>query len=379
MINKHSLQEDAEILAHFGEDYAEQLGAVIPPIYMTSLHVKPKEYLYAPNHMPFTYGRVSNPTANLFERKIAALERAEMALSFASGMAAISSSILANLQQGDHIVAVDFAYGPTREFITEDLSKFGIEYTFVPGKNLSDFAEAIRPNTRLFYLESPSTAVFHIQNLREVAVLAKKHGIVTLIDNSWASPIFQKPIELGIDISIHSATKYIGGHSDVIAGVAAGRTEIMNKVKHIRENFGGILSPMDAWLCIRGLRTLLVRLGAHQEAALEIAARLSQHPAVRKVYYPGLPDFPQHQLAKSQMSGFTGLLSFSLHGGREEARAVASRLRWFNLGPSWGGFESMVNLLDGEEGDKVVRIHVGLEGVETLWADLKGSLDAVLG
>jgi len=378
MPDKHVFQEDAQILTHFGEDYAAQFGAVTPPIYMSSLHVTPKEKLFETEPMPFIYGRVSNPTADLFERKIAALERAETALSFASGMAAISSCILANVQQGDHIVAVDFAYGPARNFIANDLSKFGIEHTFVSGKTVSDFVDAIKPNTRLFYLESPATAIFNIQDLRAIAALAKQNHIVSVIDNSWATPVFQKPITLGIDISLHSASKYIGGHSDVIAGVASGNAEIMHKVKRVRESYGGIVGPMEAWLCLRGLRTLLVRVKAHEAAALEIATRLSQHPAVRQVFYPGLSDFPQYALAKSQMSGFTGLLSFSLHGDRDQARAVASRLCWFHFGPSWGGFESMVNVLEGEGETNVVRLHIGLEGIETLWADLKDSLDQAL-
>ena len=378
MPDKHALQEDAQILTYFGEDYEAQFGAVIPPIYMSSLHVTPKEKLYDKEPQPFVYGRVSNPTADLFERKIAALERADMALSFASGMAAISSCILANVQQGDHIVAVDFSYGPARDFIVRDLSRFGIAHTFVSGKTVSDFAAAIKPNTRLFYLESPTTAIFNVQDLRAVADLAKRNNIVSVIDNSWATPIYQKPITFGIDISLHTASKYIGGHSDVIAGVAAGNAEIMNKVKHIRTNYGGIIGPMEAWLCLRGLRTLMLRVKAHGEAALEMATRLSQHPAVRQVFYPGLSDFPQHALAKSQMSGSTGLLSFSLHGDKGQEMAVASRLRCFHFGPSWGGFESMVNVLEGEGGVDVVRLHIGLEGVETLWADVKNSLDKAL-
>ena len=375
MTDKNPFQEDSEILTHFGEDYAAHLRAVVPPIFMNSLHVVPKENLYDPKPQPFIYGRDSNPTADLLERKIAALERAEKALSFGSGMAAISSCILANVQQGDHIVAVDFAYTPTRSFISDYLSKFGIEHTFVPGKNISDFTDKIKSNTRLFYLESPSTGIFNIQDLRAISELAKKNNIVTILDNSWSTPIYQKPITFGIDISLHTASKYIGGHSDVIAGVASGSAEIMSKVQSIRSIYGSILGPMEAWLCIRGLRTLMVRVKAHGEAALEIASRLSKHQAVNRVYYPGLPDFPQHELAKSQMSGFTGLLSFSLHGGSDYAKAVPSRLKWFNLGPSWGGFESMVSLTDGEDGKHVVRLHIGLEDIETLWEDLKDSLD----
>ncbi|MCL1909548.1 MAG: PLP-dependent aspartate aminotransferase family protein [Kiritimatiellaeota bacterium] len=376
--NSHDrpFSNDNDILTHLGDDYEMYLGAVVPPIFMNSLHVTPKSEIDSGRPRKFNYGRASNPTAALFEQKVAALEKAERALSFGSGMAAISSAILACVKAGDHIVCVDKAYGPTRTFITRELTEqFGVEATFIDGSDIGDFEAAVKPNTTLFYLESPTSGVFTMQDLRAVAALAKSRGIKTAIDNTWATPIYQKPLTMGIDLSIHTVSKYIGGHSDVIAGVVAGNEPLMARVQQIREYYGGILGPMEAWLATRGLRTLAVRLAAHEKAAGIIARRLEAHPKIKFVRYPGLESDPQHALARSQMTGFTGLLSFSLNCANAEAREFVKRTTWFNVGPSWGGFESMINLPWGE--DSLVRIHVGLEDLETLWDDLAQSLDKI--
>ncbi|MDR1599246.1 MAG: PLP-dependent aspartate aminotransferase family protein [Oscillospiraceae bacterium] len=366
---------DANILAHLGDDYERYEGAVIQPIFMNSLHVTPKDQMDDQQRRRFAYGRVSNPTVDLFERKIAALEQGGKALAFASGMAAISSAILACVKTGDHIICVDSAYGPTRVFIDEFLvGKFGCEVTYVVGSDLSDFTDNAKPNTSLIYLESPVSMTFRLQDLRAVADFARPRGIRTVVDNSWATPLFQKPLTLGIDLSVHTVSKYIAGHSDLIAGVCVGCEDLMKEVHRVREFYGCILQPMEAWLCIRGLRSLGVRLKAHQSAALEIAKRLEAHRAVKAVNHPGLESFPQRELAKRQMSGTTSPLSFELNCGNAEAREFVKRLGWFNVGPSWGGFESMV-VVSGE--GSLVRIHVGLEDVETLWNDLEGSLDKI--
>jgi cystathionine gamma-lyase len=216
---------------------------------------------------------------------------------------------------------------------------------------------------------------FLLQDLEAVAALAKKRGIITIIDNSWATPLYQKPITLGIDLSVHTVSKYIGGHSDIIAGIVSGNNAIMEKVAEIRSLYGGILGPMEGWLATRGLRSMALRIKAHGETALDIASRLEAHPAVRTVNYPGLKSHPQYELAKKQMSGFTSPLSFELDCTNAEARAFVKRLTWFNVGPSWGGHESMVSVPGGES--TLVRIHTGLEDRETLWGDLKGSLDKI--
>jgi cystathionine gamma-lyase len=365
---------DNDILTHLGDEYAKHNDAVVPPVYMNTLHVIPKNAVDDTTPRPFSYGRDSNPTVNIFERKVAALERTERALAFASGMGAITAAILANVKSGDHIVAVETSYGPTKIFMEDQLKKFGVETTYIAGDDASQFEQAVKANTTLFYLESPSSMVFKLQDIRKVAGIAKQRGIATVIDNSWATPIYQKPCTMGIDLSVHTVSKYIGGHSDVIAGVVAGSGAIMDKIHWIRLLYGGILGPMEGWLAIRGLRTLRLRVEAHGEAAMYIASHLEAHPAVRKVHYPGLKSHPQHELAQSQMTGFTSPLSFELDCTPDETRVFVRRLTWFSVGPSWGGYESLVNLAGGS----MVRIHVGLEDKETLWKDLRESLDRIV-
>jgi cystathionine gamma-lyase len=366
---------DNDILAHLGDDYSAHNDAVVPPIYMNSLHVTPKEAIDDDKPRPYSYGRASNPTVHVFERKVAALEKADRALAFASGMGAITAAILANVKSGDHVVAVETAYGPTRVFLETQLGKFGVETSFVTGEDVSQFEKAAKANTAIFYLESPSSMVFLLQDLRKIAALAKERGIVTIIDNSWATPIYQKPLTMGIDLSVHTVSKYMGGHSDIIAGVVAGGNALMEKVFQIRVLYGGILGPMEAWLATRGLRSLAIRAKTHGETALYIALNLEAHRAVQKVNYPGLKSHPQHELAKAQMSGFTSPLSFELDCSNKEARNFVRRLKWFNVGPSWGGHESMVTVPSGDS--TLIRIHTGLEDRETLWGDLKGSLDLI--
>lgn len=370
------VDDDISILAHFGDEYDKYDGAVVQPIFMNSLHVTPKDEMDRQSERPFVYGRLSNPTVDLLERKVAALERGEKALAFASGMATISSSIMVNVKAGDHIICVDTVYGPTRGFIDSELvSKFGLTVTYIEGTDVEEFERAATDRTSVIYLESPSSMVFKLQDLAAVAAFAKPRGIVTIIDNTWATPLYQKPLMMGVDISVHTMSKYIGGHSDIIAGVAVGSQDMMKKLARVRELYGGILQPMEAWLAIRGLRTLAVRVKAHEAACLELAQRLERHNAVARVMHPGLESFPQYELARRQMTGTTSPFSFELATDNKGAREFVARLRWFNMGPSWGGFESMVVPPHGTS--TLVRIHVGLENVEVLWDDLKASLDLV--
>jgi len=370
------MRTDADILAHLGDDYERYDGAVISPIFMTSLHVTPKDKVDGDTSGRYHYGRVSNPTTALFEQKLAALERADGALAFASGMAAISTTLNAVLQSGDHVVCVDQAYGPTRAYLSDVLGKrFGVESAFVNGEDTAALLGAVKDNTRVIYLESPTSMHFRLQDLKAIAAFAKPRGIITMIDNSWATPLYQKPLTMGIDVSLHTVSKYIGGHSDVVAGAAAANEPLLTQVRRARELYGGILQPMEAWLCIRGLRSLAVRLDAHARAGQEIARRLEAHPKVARVNHPALSSHPQHELAKTQMTGAASPLSFELAASPEAARAFVKRLQWFNVGPSWGGFESMVTLPPPDA--PIVRIHVGLEDVETLWGDLRDSLDQV--
>jgi len=377
------------ICAHLGEDRTRYQGAVIPPIYQNSLFTFPNCEAWAgPSGLegdPYHYTRVSNPTTEILETKIAALEGGARARCFGSGMAAISAAILSCVKAGDHVVVPHTAYGPTRQFFTTYLPRFGVEATFIDGCDPQEWEDARRPNTTLFFLESPSSFLMKQQDLRAVAAIAQAHGITTACDNSWASPIYQSPLKMGIDLSIHSATKYLGGHSDVVAGVVIGSAERMKRIV-LDEGLllGGILDPFAAWLLLRGLRTLPVRMAQHQQSARRIAHALCAHSAVKRVFYPGLDSYDQAELSARQLRGTAGLMSLELREpGREAAFRFVNGLENFGIGCSWGGFESLVvpaNIpaahIDGGEGHRwLVRLHIGLESADTLWEDLRSALE----
>lgn len=380
------------ICTHLGEENAPDVncGAVVPPIYETSLHVfeDMKGLLGFDAANPcgrFIYGRVENPTVHLLEQKLAALEQTDGALCFASGMAALTAAIMYCVKPGDHVVTIKNVYGPIRNFLENYLKKFDVEVSFIQGIDVSEFEREIRPNTKMFFLESPSTAVLELQDLRAVAEIAKKHGIMTAIDNTWATPVYQKPLAMGIDISIQTMSKYIGGHSDIIGGVLCAREDIISGIKsNERELIGGIIGPFEAWLAIRGLRTMPVRLARSGENAAAVAKLLDESPRVLKVNYPGLESYPQHELAKKQMSGNSGLLSFELDGSPEDAIIFADKLKMFRKGISWGGFESLVCMpmykLSDEEAKnrsssrRLIRIYCGVEDKKDLLADIAAAL-----
>ena len=373
------------LCAHAGEDPTRCFGAPVPPIYQNSLFTAPdvEAFLHRAGRQPdkYDYSRVANPTTDVLEAKLAALEKAEAARCFASGMAAVSAAIMHCVGAGDHLIAVDTIYGPTRKLLTEYLPKYQVSTTFVPGDDPQQFADALQPNTRLIYLESPSSLVFHLQDLAAVAAIARERGIVTAIDNSWASPYFQNPIELGIDLVIHSATKYLGGHSDLVAGVVLGSRERLRELCEWEgQLLGGMLDPFAAWLMLRGVRTLPVRLDRHQQSGMAVARFLEAHPKVARVYYPGLPSHPQYELAQRQMRGTSGLLSFSLkEPGVEAVSRVVDALQYFGIGVSWGGFESLaipitVSAPEAPEPEWGIRLHVGLETADDLLSDLDHAL-----
>ena len=378
------------IAAHEGDTPAAWQGAVAPPIYETSLFTFPTfeaaqaAFRGAPG--VYIYTRGWNPTARLAEQKIAALEGGEACKIFASGMAAVSCALLRFLRQGDHVVAVRSLYSVTYRFLREFAPRFGISHTFVDGRNLDEIAAAIQPHTRILYLESPTSLVFELQDLAACAALAKQRGIVTVIDNSWATPIFQRPIALGIDVVVHSASKYLSGHSDVVAGALIARQNVVDEVvQHEHAILGGNIGPFEAWLIVRGLRTLPVRMAAHQGAAIEVARFLEKHRRVRKVNYPGLPDHPQYELGRRQMSGTSGLLSLELDADLRGVRAFTNALRLFAIGVSWGGYESLAlpiaatDVGPEERGYPInlVRLSVGLEEPEALIEDLTHALNAI--
>ena len=374
------------LCAHLGEDRSKYQGAVIPPIYQNSLFTFPNSAArMSREEGMYDYTRVSNPTTEIAEVKIAAMEMGESARCFGSGMGAISGAILSCVKAGDHVVCLKTAYGPTKQFLQDYLPRFGVTVSFVDGREPEEWERAIQPNTALFMLESPSTFVMYQQDLEAVAQIAKAHGIVTICDNSWASPFFQTPLKFGIDLVVHSATKYLGGHSDIVAGVAVGSAERMKKL--IDDEgclLGAVLDPFAAWLLLRGLRTLPIRMERHQENACAIANYLETHSKVERVFYPGLESDPQYAITKRQLRGTSGLMSFVLKDrSREAAMKTVDRLKNFGIGCSWGGFESLALAVTvpatviepGVSGNCwMIRLHIGLENSIELTRDLATSL-----
>ena len=366
---------------HHGENREAHFGAAAPPIYQNSTFTYPdcEQFIARSEDRSerFDYTRVSNPTTAILEAKLAALERGKAARAFGSGMAAISAAILSCVRSGDHIVTIETVYGPTRTFLSEYLPRFGIETTCVRGTRVEDFAAAIRPTTRLVYVESPSSLLFDLQDLSAVAAMCKSRGAVSICDNSNATPYFQNPLAMGIDMVVHTATKYIGGHSDLVAGFAVGsRERIATLARQEGELLGGVCDPFASWLMLRGLRTLAVRLDRHSQSASRIAQWLASNPRIDRVFYPGLSSHPQADLVRRQMRGNSGMLSFRLRdASRERTFAVVDALKYFCIAVSWGGYESLaipLEVPDFERGGKmwIIRLSVGLETVDDLVADL---------
>lgn len=370
---------------HFAEDREAHLGAASPPLHQSSTFTYPDcaHFLGRTSAEPgrYDYTRIGNPTTALMERKAAVLEQAEAARAFSSGMAAISAAVLSCVAAGDHLVTIETVYGPTRRLFSESLTRLGIETTFVRGTDIDDFRKALRPNTRLIYLESPSSILFELQDLEAVARLARSKGLATICDNSNATPYFQNPIPLGIDLVVHTATKYIGGHSDLVAGLVAGSKQRIGPLsKQQGELLGGVADPFASWLMLRGLRTLALRMERHQKSGSTIARFLDGDTRVARVFYPGLDSHPQAPLARRQMRGQAGMLSLELRdNGRDSACRVVDALRVFCIAVSWGGYESLaipLEVVDPATGRKtwIVRLSVGLESIEDLMADLDRAL-----
>lgn len=387
-------------LAHHGENRAAYEGAVVPPIFQNSLFTFESwddiSAAFDDRTHSFIYSRGNNPTVKVAQEKIAKLAGGERAMLFGSGMGAISAAVLHCVKKDGHVIAIKNLYGPANNLFYNYLrEKMNITITFVTGVEVTDFADAITPATCLIYLESPSSGVFSLQDIPKVTALAKANGIKTIIDNSWATPYFQRPLEMGVDLEVHSCSKYIGGHSDVVAGVIIGSEELLSQIyQQEYEWIGARISPMDAWLITRSLRTLPMRLRQHQASGLIVANFLEEHPQVASVNYPGLKSFPQYDLGQKQMSGYTGLLSFRLKTENlDKVKAFFNGLEIFRIGVSWGGHESLIYALaisyvkemTAEQfaatglayGD--MRISVGLEDVEDLVADLTQALSLIEG
>jgi cystathionine beta-lyase len=370
------------LLQHLGEEEKPH-GAVVPPIYQNSLFTfKDFERFQSGFNWgaseEFVYSRLSNPTLRVVEEKLAMLEKTESALLFSSGMAAVSSAILSQVSAGDHVVAVDVLYGPTFGFLKNYLPRLGVETTFADGRDPEKVREATQDNTKLVVLESPGSYTMRLQDLQAISAIAKERSITTMIDNSYASPIFQTPVDFGIDLVVHSATKYIGGHSDVVAGaICASKKQISRLRAEELQYLGGSISPHAAWLLMRGLRTLPMRMKRHEATANHVAEYLLTREDLNGVFHVSLPNNPQAELYKKQMKGAGGLLSFlPPTQNREWVKAFCEALELFAMGVSWGGFESLcvpvkAKPLDWDRPQWVVRLYCGLEDPEDLVADLK--------
>jgi len=383
----------SEILTHLGEERSKYFNAVSPPIIQSSnfafesleqFRLDVQDELA--NHI---YTRGNNPTVEILRKKLAALEGAEDALVVASGAGATAMAVLANVKAGDHVVCVKNPYSWTKNLMVNFLPRFGVTHTFVDGTDTAHIEAAIRPNTTFMYLESPNTMTFELQDLRACAALAKRRGIVTLIDNSNCSPLFQRPIEYGIDLVMHTGTKYLNGHSDVVNGVICGSKKMIRKIFETEiMTLGNIVSPHDAWLIIRGLRTLELRVKHSFESALKIAQWMESHPKIERVLFPWLPSFPQYELAQRQMSGCGGLITVFLKTGSiEKVEAFFKKLERFLFAVSWGGHESLVMPMaafyniSGRDHPPypftLVRFYIGLEDPAWLLEDLEQALEAI--
>lgn len=381
------------ILNHLGEEREQYFYAVSPPVIQTSNFAFPNlaafRERFASEFDAHVYTRGNNPTVAILRKKLAALEGTEDALVLASGSAAVSAAVMSRVAAGDHVVCVASPYSWTKHLLGTYLPRFGVDTTFVEGSDMAALEAAIQPNTRLMYLESPNTLTFGIQDLRACAALARRHGIVTAIDNSHCSPLYQQPHKLGIDLVIHSATKYLNGHSDVVAGVICGSREHLQRIfDHEYMTLGAIISPHDAALIIRGLRTLPLRLRQSTESALKLASWLEQHPKVTRVLHPLLPSFPQYELARQQMSGGGGLFSVYFNTDSEaKMEAFINRLSRFLMAVSWGGHESLIiptlgfyhipGRANSPHPFQLVRFYIGLEDPNWLIEDLQQALEAL--
>ena len=382
--------EISHILNELGEDRSQYFNAVSPPIMQTSNFVFDSfddiRKAFENEDSAFLYSRGKNPTIEILRKKLAALDGAEDALVFNSGASAIFCSVLANVKSGDHIISVDKPYSWAWRMFDNVLPRFGVETTYIDGTKIENFENALRPETRIIYLESPNSGTFELQDLEAVAKLAKSRGIITIVDNSYCSPIFQKPHALGIDLSLQSATKYLGGHSDTVAGVLTGKKEMLGKIfnEQLLNNGSGI-SPFNAWLILRGLRTLPMRLAHISQTTRKVIDYLKKHPKIERVIFPFDENFPQLELAKKQMSGACGLLTIVLKtDSYSQIEKFTYALKHFLVAVSWGGHESLIlpqaaaigpEVFDPTiEKHRMARIYIGFEDADYLIEDLEQGL-----
>ena len=379
-------------VARSAADLQKKNGPMALPIYQTStFEVTDNDEQLRVTGSDSYYTRYGNPTNSVAEKTVAALEGMDAALTFSSGMGAITTTIMALLKGGDHIVAQRDVYGGTHKFLSQWLPKFGVETTFVDTTDYQQHEKAIRPNTKLLYVESPTNPTIRVVDLQRIASLAKQHGLISMIDSTFGTPINQRPAAYDLDLIMHSGTKYLAGHTDLICGVVAGRKELIDKILATRTTIGNCMDPHASWMLVRGMKTLAVRVARQNENALRVGEFLEQHAKVRRVHYPFLKSHPQQALARAQMTGGGGMVSFEVDGTGEDARRVSEALRLFTLAPSLGGVESLVcipvltsHLSVPEEErrkmevtEQMLRLSVGIENGHDLIADLEHALKSV--
>jgi len=372
-------------LIHAGEPEPRVMGAVSMPIFQTAMF----EYSGEESYHDIRYIRSNNSPNHLaLHRKLAALENAEAGLVTASGMAAITTTLLTVLSAGDHLLAQTCLYGGTHDFLTKDFANFGLEFDFIDGNDRDSWKQKLRPNTRAIYVESMSNPTLQVSDLKAAAEFAKEHGLVSLIDNTFASPINFRPAEWGFDVSLHSCTKYLNGHSDIVGGACIGGADMIEKIRHRLNHLGGSMDPHAAFLLHRGMKTLALRVACQNQSALKIAQFLEAHTSVERVNYPGLESHPNHQRARELFDGFSGMLSFEVKGGVDAAERFMQRANLPIVAPSLGGVESLITRpattshsgMSREDrmklgiSDSLIRLSVGIESTDELIEDLDQSL-----
>jgi cystathionine beta-lyase/cystathionine gamma-synthase len=380
--NKYQMETK---LIHAGEPEPRIQGAISMPIFQSSTY----EYAGQTSYHDLKYIRLNNTPNHLaLGQKLAALENAEAAVVMSSGMAAITTALLTFLSAGDHFLTQECLYGGTYDFFTKDLISLGISFDFIDGDDPDSWEQKLRPNTKVFYVETMTNPLLQVADLQAVSAFAKAHGLVSIIDNTFASPINFRPPEWGFDLSLHSATKYLNGHSDIVAGIVVGRADLVEQVTHKLNHLGGSLDPHACFLLHRGLKTLAVRMRYQNESALKIAEFLESHPAVQSVNYPGLEGHPNHHRACNLFNGFSGMLSFEVKGGANEADRFIRKVVLPTSGPSLGGVETLITRpattshcgMSPEDrrasgiSDSLIRLSVGLEATADLIADFEQAL-----
>ena len=381
------------IINELAEDRENYFNAIAPPIIQSSNFafktVDEMRHAFADEYSTYLYSRGLNPTVDMLRKKLAALDNAEDCLVFNSGAAAIFAAVLANVKSGDHIVSVNKPYTWAQKMFNVILPRFGVTTSYIDGREIENFERAILPNTTVIYLESPNSWDYAIQDLKAVAELAKAENIVTIIDNSYCTPIYQKPLDFGIDLSLQSATKYIGGHSDTVAGVLSGSKKMMERIFNSEYmNIGSGISPFNAWLLIRGLRTLPMRLERITQTTLKVINYLKQHDKVEAVLFPFDENFPQYQLAKQQMQGACGLLTFIIKATTvEQIEKFCNSLQHILMAVSWGGHESLIipkcagmvttHFNPQNKEHRMLRLYVGLEDADYLIKDLSQAFEII--